>query len=76
MSNEQLNVGDRVELVNLFAFDEEASEGIVVGNTATIIGTSGLLFELRTDNAVDDAAATGYDGRGWLFPATSLRKLP
>jgi hypothetical protein len=75
MSNEQLNMGDRVELLDLDLYVEEASQGLVVGNTATVLGRHGGEYLLRTDNARDEEEAT-CGGIGWMFPATSLRKLP
>ncbi len=72
----QPKVGDRVKITILSGYCPSENQGLLVGNTATIIRASGGTFGLKTDNAKSDMEAVCYNEKGWTFFPHEIEIIP
>jgi hypothetical protein len=68
-------VGDRVRIVSLRGYGQSKVQGLVVGNTGTVMTVYSCCYGIRTDDADSERDATSSDGEGWAFFDNDLELL-
>jgi len=72
--NKKLEVGDRVTILDLDGFLQSESQGLFIGNTATIVGFKSRLAFLKTDGAESEEKSLSSEMTGWPFNPSAIEK--